>query len=81
MLPCIAHGHTARIPIPTLVSAKPNSSIHLRYLFMASSGDITTRLRQAVWRGSIPLELRLDKHDCRTYDDSEPYLVSATAAV
>lgn len=41
-----------------------------------SSRDVSARLRQAVWHGSIPLEIRLDKGDCRTYDDSDPYLVS-----
>lgn len=40
------------------------------------SRDVTARLRQAVWNGSIPLEIRLHKGDCRTYDDSDPYLVS-----
>ncbi|KAL6709706.1 Autophagy protein 5 [Coniothyrium glycines] len=40
-----------------------------------SSRDVTSRLRERVWHGSIPLEIRLYRGDCRTYDDSEPYLV------
>jgi autophagy-related protein 5 len=40
-----------------------------------SARDVTSRLRESVWNGSIPLEIRLDKADCRTYDDSDPYLV------
>jgi autophagy-related protein 5 len=43
-----------------------------------SSGDVTKRLRQSTWHGSIPLEIRLHKGDCRTYDESDPYLVCAT---
>ncbi|KAF2710503.1 autophagy protein 5 [Pleomassaria siparia CBS 279.74] len=42
---------------------------------MTSSRDVTSRLRQNVWNGSIPLEICLDKGDCRTYDDSDPYLI------
>jgi autophagy-related protein 5 len=37
--------------------------------------DATSRLREGVWNGSIPLEIRLHKADCRTYDESDPYLV------
>ncbi|KAH7073031.1 autophagy protein 5 [Paraphoma chrysanthemicola] len=37
--------------------------------------DVTSRLRERVWNGSIPLEIRLHKGDCRTYDDSDPYLI------
>ncbi|KAH8731422.1 autophagy protein 5 [Phaeosphaeriaceae sp. PMI808] len=40
-----------------------------------SSRDVTSRLRQSVWTGSIPLEIRLHKGDCRTYDESDPYLI------
>lgn len=39
------------------------------------SRDATGRLRQSTWDGSIPLEIRLHKGDCRTYDASDPYLV------
>ncbi|KAF2645447.1 autophagy protein-like protein 5 [Massarina eburnea CBS 473.64] len=40
-----------------------------------SSRDVTSRVRQSVWNGSIPLEIRLHKTDCRTYNDSDPYLI------
>ncbi|KAF2749257.1 autophagy protein-like protein 5 [Sporormia fimetaria CBS 119925] len=42
---------------------------------MTPPRDVTSRLRQSVWNGSIPLEIRLHKGDCITYDESEPYLV------
>lgn len=32
-------------------------------------------LQSKIWAGSIPLEIRLAASDCRTYDESEPYLV------
>lgn len=32
-------------------------------------------LQSKVWSGSIPLEIRLAAADCRTYDESEPYLI------
>ena len=32
-------------------------------------------LQKIIWNGSIPLEIRLAASDCRTYNDSEPYLV------
>ncbi|KAL5121988.1 Autophagy protein 5 [Pleosporales sp. CAS-2024a] len=37
--------------------------------------ELTSRLRGKVWHGSIPLEIRLAKEDCRTYDDSDAYLI------
>lgn len=40
-----------------------------------STREVTSRLREKVWNGSIPLEIRLDRNDCRTYDESDPYLV------
>ncbi|KAJ4987190.1 autophagy protein Apg5 [Stagonosporopsis vannaccii] len=40
-----------------------------------SSRDVTSRLRESVWNGSIPLEVRLHNGDCRTYDDSVPYMI------
>ncbi|RMZ74031.1 autophagy 5 [Pyrenophora seminiperda CCB06] len=39
------------------------------------SRDVASRLRQSTWNGSIPLEIRLHKGDCRTYDESDPYLI------
>lgn len=32
-------------------------------------------LQKLVWDGSIALEIHLAKSDCRTYDQSDPYLV------
>ncbi|EMD62042.1 hypothetical protein COCSADRAFT_95423 [Bipolaris sorokiniana ND90Pr] len=40
-----------------------------------ASKDVTGRLRQSTWNGSIPLEIRLHKGDCRTYDESDPYII------
>ncbi|KAF1998050.1 autophagy protein 5 [Amniculicola lignicola CBS 123094] len=37
--------------------------------------DETSSVRQSVWRGSLPLRIELDKADCRTYDESDPYLI------
>ncbi|KAF2263637.1 autophagy protein 5 [Lojkania enalia] len=42
---------------------------------MSSSRDTATSLRQKVWHGSIPLEIRLHRGDCRTYDESDAYLI------
>lgn len=38
---------------------------------MASLSD----LQALVWSGRLPLEIRLAPADCRTYTDSEPYLI------
>jgi len=40
-----------------------------------SSRDVARELRQSTWNGSIPLEIRLHKGDCRTYDESDAYLI------
>lgn len=32
-------------------------------------------LQAKIWSGSLPLEIRLAASDCRTYDESEPYLI------
>ncbi|KAF2109125.1 autophagy protein 5 [Lophiotrema nucula] len=42
---------------------------------MSVPRDVASRLRQRVWEGSIPLEIRLNKGDSRSYDGSEPYLI------
>jgi len=34
-----------------------------------------TSLQQKIWHGSLPLEIRLAAADCRTYDQSDPYLI------
>jgi hypothetical protein len=53
------------------------AKLHLGCFASMASRDVTTRLRQSTWNGSIPLEIRLHKGDCRTYDESDPYLVRA----
>lgn len=42
---------------------------------MPASTTRLAELQRKIWQGSIPLEIRLAASDCRTYDDSEPYLV------
>jgi autophagy-related protein 5 len=32
-------------------------------------------LQSKIWEGSVPLEIRLASSDCRTFDQSDPYLV------
>lgn len=32
-------------------------------------------LQEAIWRGSLPLEIRLAPDDSRVYDKADPYLV------
>lgn len=34
-----------------------------------------TNLQSKIWSGSLPLEIKLAASDCRTYDESETYLV------
>nr|POE63206.1 autophagy protein 5 [Quercus suber] len=34
-----------------------------------------TSLQSQIWAGSLALEIRLAPSDCRTYDNSEPYLI------
>lgn len=36
----------------------------------------STRLQDAIWDGSVPLDIRLSPQECRVYDKSDPYLVS-----
>lgn len=33
------------------------------------------KIQKKVWDGSLPLEIRLANVDCRTYDETDPYLV------
>ena len=42
---------------------------------MPASASRLADLQKKVWSGSIPLEIRLAASDCRTYDESDPYLV------
>ncbi|KAI4152790.1 MAG: hypothetical protein LQ340_002711 [Diploschistes diacapsis] len=42
-----------------------------------SSIQATRQLQEAVWKGSLPLQIRLSPTDCRVYDDTIPYYVHA----
>jgi hypothetical protein len=37
------------------------------------------KVQQRVWQGRLPLEIRLARSECRTYDVCDPYLVSCCA--
>ncbi|KAK8255180.1 autophagy protein 5 [Phyllosticta capitalensis] len=41
---------------------------------MSSQRDVTAVQKQ-IWKGSIPLRISLASTDCRTYDESDPYLI------
>ncbi|KAK7522255.1 autophagy protein 5 [Phyllosticta citriasiana] len=41
---------------------------------MSSPRDVTAVQKQ-IWNGSIPLQITLASTDCRTYDESDPYLI------
>ncbi|KAK7625902.1 autophagy protein 5 [Phyllosticta paracitricarpa] len=41
---------------------------------MTSPRDVTAVQKQ-IWNGSIPLQITLASTDCRTYDESDPYLI------
>lgn len=42
---------------------------------MPSNPTALAALQRRVWDGRLPLEIRLAPADCRTYADSEPYLI------
>lgn len=42
---------------------------------MSGSASRIADLQRQIWNGSIPLEIRLAASDCRTYNESEAYLV------
>lgn len=42
---------------------------------MPAPANRLAELQRKIWSGSIPLEVRLAASDCRTYDESDPYLV------
>lgn len=44
---------------------------------MPTSPNRLADLQKKIWSGSIPLEIRLATSDCRTYDESDPYLVQS----
>lgn len=53
---------------------RPSSSRVFATVMPAASAKLAD-LQSKIWSGSIPLEIRLAASDCRTYDESEPYLV------
>lgn len=42
-----------------------------------SRADVAV-LQRSVWSGSLPLEFRLASGDCRSFDESEPYLIQTS---
>ena len=42
---------------------------------MSAPSERIASLQSRIWNGSLPLEIRLAAPDCRTYHDSDPYLV------
>jgi len=42
---------------------------------MAIPLSAIAKIQKKVWDGSLPLEIRLANADCRTYDETDPYLV------
>lgn len=45
------------------------------YAVMPAPSSSISSLQSKIWNGSSPLEIRLAASDCRTYDESEPYLI------
>ncbi|KAI5271860.1 putative autophagy protein Apg5 [Aureobasidium subglaciale] len=43
---------------------------------MATPPSVLAKIQRKVWDGSLPLEIRLASADCRTYDETDPYLVN-----
>lgn len=42
---------------------------------MSAPSSTINALQQKIWTGSLPLEIRLAASDCRTYDESDAYLI------
>ncbi|KAK5123891.1 hypothetical protein LTR85_002087 [Meristemomyces frigidus] len=42
---------------------------------MPAQNERIASLQSKTWSGSLPLEIRLAASDCRTFDESEPYLI------
>src|SRR5947199_8045448 len=42
---------------------------------MAGSTDGVNLIQKKIWEGSLPLEIRLSPSECRSFDQSDPYLV------
>ena len=43
---------------------------------MTNSTTSLSAIQQRVWDGKLLLEIVLDPSECRTFDESDPYLVS-----
>ncbi|KAI5206479.1 putative autophagy protein Apg5 [Aureobasidium subglaciale] len=43
---------------------------------MATSSSVIAKIQKKVWDGNLPLEIRLASADCRTYDETDPYLIN-----
>ncbi|KAH0346991.1 autophagy protein 5, partial [Aureobasidium melanogenum] len=43
---------------------------------MATSQAAIANIQKKVWAGSLPLEIRLASADCRTVDETDPYLIN-----
>ncbi|KAH0423470.1 hypothetical protein KCU90_g8731, partial [Aureobasidium melanogenum] len=43
---------------------------------MATPPAAIANIQKKVWAGSLPLEIRLASADCRTYDETDPYLIN-----
>jgi hypothetical protein len=64
-------------------SSSPSSSFSFPAIPKPSSSGMPptttptdlSALQRKVWEGTIPLEIRLASAECRTYDQSDPYLV------
>ncbi|KAI9767596.1 MAG: autophagy protein 5 [Geoglossum simile] len=44
---------------------------------MASNTDGVNLIQKRIWEGSLPLEIRLSPSECRSFDQSDSYLVRA----
>lgn len=78
---------TTRIAIPQIhlraptsrATQAPTSPHHPTIITTGMSTKATptdlSALQRKIWAGSLPLEIKLAASECRTYDQSEPYLV------
>ncbi len=68
--PLSHHNHAA------LIRPRPRYDPHPQPLtVMPASPERIASLQSKIWSGSLPLEIRLAASDCRTYTDSDPYLI------
>lgn len=65
---------TATGRLATTVSSLSRSETTGYAMSIATANS--TKLREKIWRGSIPLEVRLASNESRTYDKTDPYIVS-----